>query len=688
MSEDGKVVYKIVGDDSGLGSDLDRSTDTIKGKTSKWGGIASSALTAIGAAAAAAGTALLAAGAYGVNAATDMDKAMNQLQSSTGVAKDELGAYQDTLESIYANNYGEDFEDIAQKMGMVKQQLGDLNQSDLQLLTEGLYTLEDVFESDFNETLRGTEQLMTQFGLTAEEAMDMMAAGSQAGLDYTQELGDNIAEYSGKFAQAGYSAEEYFQLLKNGSDGGAYNLDKVNDAINEVTTRLADGTIEEALGSFDQDTQKVFKAWQDGEATQKDVIDAIVNNIKTCTNEQEALTLASTAFGTMGEDANRQFIESLTSVGDEFSNVAGKMAEIQEVKYDDLGSQLEGLKRTAELLAVPLGEMLIPVLVQLAEMLSPVLSMLADTLEPTLGSLSETLPGLFDPLVDVLPGLIELMEALLPPVVEIVGKLLPPLVELLESLLPPVTELLENLLPPLLEVLEILLEPLYEILDTILPVLIDLLGVLSPLIEALSPLIKNWASAVAGNLRGAFDVVMPVIEAFWALLKSLIQFITGVFTGNWDLAWEGIVGIFKGWLNLIPTTIESVINNAIEMINRFIRGVNAISDLVGITIPEIPHVTLPRFQTGVDFVMDDWTPAYLDRGERVLTAEENRRYTALGGVDGMVRYISDQWTGAPDPAGGGSYVFELHGDVTMDGFKVGKVVLRNLDDAASFTLRG
>ena len=91
---------------------------------------------------------------------------------------------------------------------------------------------------------------MKNFGLSAQEAMDYIIAGTQEGLDWTDELGDNISEYSGKFSQAGYSAKDYFQLLKNGADSGAYNLDKVNDAINEVTTRLADGTIGDAIGFF------------------------------------------------------------------------------------------------------------------------------------------------------------------------------------------------------------------------------------------------------------------------------------------------------------------------------------------------------------------------------------------------------------------------------------------------------
>ena len=47
-----------------------------------------------------------------------------------------------------------------------------------------------------------------------------------------------------------------------------------------------------------------------------------------------------------------------------------------------------------------------------------------------------------------------------------------------------------------------------------------------------------------------------------------------------------------------------------------------------------------RHQSGEDFVMADWTPAYLDYGERVLTASENAKYTAMGGVDGMERAAS------------------------------------------------
>lgn len=61
----------------------------------------------------------------------------------------------------------------------------------------------------------------------------------------------------------------------------------------------------------------------------KQVIDSIVEDITNCTSEQEALTMAATAFGTMGEDANLDFIKSLSSVGEEFDNTKDKMEDLK-----------------------------------------------------------------------------------------------------------------------------------------------------------------------------------------------------------------------------------------------------------------------------------------------------------------------------------------------------------------------
>lgn len=296
-----------------------------------------------------------------VKFSNDFQSASNKLQAQTGLTNEEMKQFDKVMKDIYKKGYSDSLEDIGDKMAYIKQVTGETDPSKIKELTENAIALEDTFGSDFKETVRGVTNLMNHFGVDSKTAFDLFAKGSQLGLDYTDELGDNIAEYGGNFKQAGYSAEEYFQLLVNGSKSGAYNLDKVNDSINEVKNRLGDGTIEKNLSSFSKGTKTAFKNWKDGKGTMKNVIDSIVSDINNCTNEQEALTLAQVAFGTMGEDANLKVVRSLTSVGDSFEDVNGSMKKVKDIRYDDVGTQFKKLGRTIQTdLILPIGSELLP----------------------------------------------------------------------------------------------------------------------------------------------------------------------------------------------------------------------------------------------------------------------------------------------------------------------------------------
>lgn len=286
----------------------------------------------------------------------DFEDSVARVKGALGETDDQARQTAQVIKDVYEAGLGESMDRVAEAVVRIKRNLGDMDDGTLNSITQQAIILEDTFDVDMNETLRGVKGLMKNFGLTAQEAMDYIIAGTQEGLDWTDELGDNISEYSGKFSQAGYSASEYFQLLKNGSDSGAYNLDKVNDAINEVTTRLADGTIEGALGSFSSETQKTFKAWQDGKATQKDVIDSIVSDITKCDDQQKALTMSATAFGTMGEDANLTFAKALNSVGTTFDDVSGKGQQFADETTTPM-QELESKVRKVKDQLQPLGDL-------------------------------------------------------------------------------------------------------------------------------------------------------------------------------------------------------------------------------------------------------------------------------------------------------------------------------------------
>lgn len=311
----------------------------------------------------------------------------------------------DVIKDVYGQGVGDSMDSVSDAVITVKENIKDLDQATLTNLTEQALTLESMYGKDMSETLRGVNALMTQFGLDAQTAMDYVVTGTQNGLDKTNELGDNLSEYSGKFAQAGYSAQEYFQLLQNGLDGGAYNLDKVNDAINEVTTRLVDGTIADSIGSYSTKTQELFVAWQQGGATQKDVINSIVADIAGCTNQQEALNMAATAFGTMAEDGNAKFITSLTTMGSTYDSVTGSAQNMYSQSTTE-AQKFEATQRQLQQALVPVGE----ALMSLAnDILPPVAAAIQ-----TVGDFFNNLPGPIKNFVIILGALIAAFTALAP----------------------------------------------------------------------------------------------------------------------------------------------------------------------------------------------------------------------------------------------------------------------------------
>lgn len=339
-------------------SKVKKEMDDVKSSADNLKSAVGDTLKEAGAAATAVGGALTGA----VISANSEEKALNSLQAQTGLTTEELSKYESIIGEIYKDNFGESQEDIANTLSKIKQVTDEQDPQKLKDMAENLYTLEATFDNfDISETLRGINSLMTNMGLTADEAFDYIVKGAQNGLNYSGELGDNIAEYSQIWGQAGFDAEQMFSILENGTKNGAYNLDKVNDFVKEFTISLSDGRIEENLGSFSKGTGEIFKKWKDGKATASDVFYSVISDLKNTKNEQKALTTASTVWSALGEDNAMKVIKSLGNVNKNYKNVKGSMEKIKDIKYDDVESDWASLGRTVQTDVInPIGKSLFP----------------------------------------------------------------------------------------------------------------------------------------------------------------------------------------------------------------------------------------------------------------------------------------------------------------------------------------
>lgn len=484
-------------------------------------------------------------GDQAVSAYAETETAVSKVNAYFGETGEAAEASAEIVKNVYGSGVGQSMDAVAEAVIMVKKNLGDLGDTDLTNLTKQALTLEELYGIDMNETLRGVNSLMKQYGLTAQEAMDYIVRGTQNGLDKTNELGDNLSEYAGKFEQAGYSASEYFQLLQNGLQGGAYNLDKVNDAINEVTTRLADGTIGDAIDLYSQKTQSLFLAWQNGEATQKQVIDSIVADISSCTSQQEALNMAAQAFGTMAEDGNLKFITSLTSVGEIYDSVAGSAQNLFSQTQTPM-QEMEANTRKLQQALVPLGEKI----VELANVVLPPLVAIITAVSDVFGMLPEPVQNF----VIILGALLVAFTALTP----VIAALAVSFGALNISLLP----------------------------------VIGIIAGVAAAIAGIIAIVKNWGAITEwfGNLWQAvsqklMELWNGVVVFFTETIPAAFQTFIGFFSAIpdwWSGLWSQVSAFFTNTWNailqnpivqLVVTTITSLWENAKNTLQGIWSGI-------------------------------------------------------------------------------------------------------------------
>ena len=472
---------------------------------------------------------------------------VNAYFGETGQAAEESA---NVIKSVYSDGVGESMDSVADAVLMVKKNLGDLSETDLTNLTQQAITLDELYGIDMNETLRGVNSLMQQYGLTAQEAMDYIVVGTQNGLDKTNELGDNLSEYAGKFSQAGYSASEYFQLLDNGLKNGAYNLDKVNDAINEVTTRLVDGTIGESIGSFSTKTQELFTSWQNGGATQKQVIDSIVADIGNCTNQQEALNLAALAFGTMAEDGNLKFITSLTSVGSTYDSVKGSAQGMFDATTTPM-QQMESNTRKLQQALVPLGE-------KLAELANAILPPLVSVIT-TIGGWFERLPGPVQNFVIILGALLAAFTALTP----VIAAISVAMGALNVSMLP-IIAVIAAVAAAIAGIIAII-----QNWGAITQWFGELWNTICTGIGAMVDSLKAWFSNLWTHLQSVWEGICNVVQTAVMLLGSIIQGAIDIITLPFQMIWENC----KGIVSSVWEDIKSVVSSAIHAVSSTISSV-------------------------------------------------------------------------------------------------------------------
>lgn len=229
----------------------------------------------------------------------------------------------------------------------------------------------------------------------------------------------------------------------------------------------------------------------------------------------------------------------------------------------------------------------------------------------------------------------------------------------------------EKLLPITVKLTEVKLALVNLIATKVIPALEELYAKHWPAVrEQIDKVVKfiqeNWP-LISKVFDIWFEHMKTIIEGAiqrWkgivAVISSTVELVKAIFHGDWRRAWEEMKDIAGGFLDILEGTVKSTFGNlpkiALDLVqeagraglalgkalgNGIIDGLNDMIQSIGgrEIIPAVsvmgqtvvPGVSLPslgrpipRLERGLDYVPYDNFPALLHRGERVMTAAENR----------------------------------------------------------------
>lgn len=651
--------------------DADKYLSQLGDTAAQAGKIASTAFTVAASTAAALAT-------TSVTAYAQFETAANSLAAATGATGEEMAALNDAMKTVYGNNYGENFQDVADTVALVNRNLKEIPTEQIDEATQAAISLRDAFGYGAEETTRAAAAIEKNFGTAATDAFSMIAAGAQNGLDYSGELIDTINEYSSQFSKLGFTADGMFNLLQSGADSTAWNLDKVGDAIKEFSIRSIDGSkgTTEAFQALGYNAGEAMAIFASGGDAANDAFFDVLDTLMEVDNEVKRDAIGVALFGTMWEDLGTEAIQAMADASRAAYDTQGALEQINAVQYGGLEASLQGVRRQAELALTGIGEQLAPYAQEGLEYLADVvMPKVSDGFEMILPQVVETAGVAWenrDAILAIAAGVVAAVAAYKTYNTALTAY------NAGMAVYKVVTAASTTGTFTLAGAMTALNLPVLAVVAAI--GLVVAAGIL---------LYKNWdtAKAKASQLLSAFQNTFPVLSALmggWgqnaaetvenaqAIFSNFIDFIQNVFSGNWEAAWQNVVNIFGIIFGMIVNLAKMPINAVISEINWVLSKINSMSVTIpdwvpgvggttlGFNIPTIPALAVGGVATAPTLAM-------------VGEGGEPEAIMPLSKLAALL----DEWT-KPKPGGGGgglgggtetitfSPVFQFYGPTTRE----------------------
>jgi phage-related minor tail protein len=311
------------------------------------------------------GAGVIGGGALLLKMGSDLDGALDNLQTKTGFTGAELSKLEDSFRNV-GKRVPNDLAEVSDAVALVAQKTG-LSGQPLEELSTQLLTLSRITGTDLATNVEATARVFGDWGIATEDQsakLDFLFRASQKTGVPVADLQEKLTKFGGPLRQLGFGFEESAALI------GKFQKEGVN-------TDLVMGSLRISLG-------KMAKAGEDPKAT----LARVTDEIKNAGSAGEANALALELFGARaGPDMAAAIREGRFEVGDLVADLKNGKGTIEgsAAATDDFGEKFSKLKNRIILgLEKPAGQAFDAV------------NVLFDKMVPFGEWLADRLPGAFD----------------------------------------------------------------------------------------------------------------------------------------------------------------------------------------------------------------------------------------------------------------------------------------------------
>ncbi|EPF4493507.1 phage tail tape measure protein [Enterococcus hirae] len=494
---------------------------------------------------------IVAAGAAGLAAFSEVDEALDTIITKTGATGDQADRLSQSFENVGSNTHLP-LQTVGEAIGEVNTQFGFMDKK-LEDSTNYLLQYAEINDTDVSQSAIFARQAIEAYDMSYDDLNSVLDVTTKTAQNTGQSVDDlmqKAIDGAPQIKQLGLSFGEGITLMGQFEQAGVDSSAALSSLSKATVTYAKDGkTLSQGLGELQ-------------------------DKIKNASSETEAINAAAEIFGNKGgprmADAIKRGTLNLEDLAKVASESGGSVGSTYEATLDPIDKANMAMNN-AKLAMASVGES-----VQIA--LLPFFELAIDALQRFKIWLDSLDQGQKNMLVTI-----ALVVAAIGPLLVILGTLMGSITKIVSGVKSfiGIWQTLSGFLatnPFVLVIAGIaLLIAGFVLAYNKVKWFHD--GV-NAFFKGVSDVAVEVFKFIGGYISGVFEGIVVNFMNFYnagkRILTGFIDFITGIFTGDWSRAWQGLVDIFGGIFDGIVAVGKAPINAMIGLINGFIGGLNNI----------------------------------------------------------------------------------------------------------------